>query len=764
MCIRMDIPARHWSRSLRAIRRRACVATVAAGLGIAGQPWTALAGDAEVGVTNEGSVLVAMREAPVTKHTAVATADKDADEDHLEPISQHSEHSPELSESAASQRGNDSTGSNSKGSNSKGSDDDKFADALADASTAPAIDAQPAKFNGIQPGKSTEKDVRSAWHEPKHTSSTDDSTLLTYDIEPFRSVEVQISKQAVAAIKIELQSSLPPKRLAKQLSLDKLDAVAITDDEGVLLGQAYPERGVLFMFAPPSDVVAATTNAPPESVTHVVIQPLDADAFALRAESRLQGPYEQNINDLKTALMLNPNFAHAHWLLAEIYLATGQADLAKSEAEDACEIDPDNAAYQLRKAQAQIMIGQYDDATLAIRAVLDSAATPPIVKAQALHEMGQLAALGDAEIAAKSVAFENRSIALADSLATSKNVKERRAAKEVLVKGHLAVARQIAKQDYSNKLPSVSQWIGRASGLAEDMIAHDGGSIELRLLVAKESLESLASFKSNKDPAPWISEAEEAATALTEQCSDDLWRRRVQWELGQAYFQAVRIEHLRMQPASALRYGQLAIENLADGAAKRQAVFDSEQLVGELYFHIGVVHAVEKQDHKTAAQWYDKAMPLLTAPRPASTLLAPQHDGEELVSMGVTYWQIGEKDHAIDLTLNGVELVEKAVEGGVLPKTALAVPYGNLATMYEQLGEKDDAAKYSELAKSAGVAPKTAVATNNHSANLDRMRPTMAVSQRQMNGPNNPQRSLSGQNSRQPLHRTAQRPSASELK
>ena len=84
------------------------------------------------------------------------------------------------------------------------------------------------------------------------------------------------------------------------------------------------------------------------------------------------------------------------------------------------------------------------------------------------------------------------------------------------------------------------------------------------------------------------------------------------------YFQAVRIEHLRLQPAAALRYGQLAIENLADGAAKRQAVYDSEQLVGKLYFHIGVVHAVQKQDHKTAAQWYDKAMPLLAAPRPAS--------------------------------------------------------------------------------------------------------------------------------------------------
>jgi tetratricopeptide (TPR) repeat protein len=747
MCIRMDELGRLWHRSLSVMGESAAIALVAAGLTVVATPWTVRADEAEVGVTEEGSVLVARRAAAESKRPGLLPAGKIAEEDQLEPISQYPEHTPELAEQAAAQS----------------ESDEKFSTALAGANDTPKIDAQPAKFNGIQPGKSTEKDVRAAWQEPKRTSHTDDGSVLTYEIEPFRSVEVQLGDKAVTAINIELQSSLPPKRLAKQLSLDKLDAVAVTDAEGVLLGQAYPERGVLFMFAPPSDVVAATTNASSTSVTHVVIQPLDADAFALRAESRLHGPYEQNINDLNTALALNPNLAHAQWLLSEIYLATGQADLAKAAADEACEIDPENAAYQLRRAETQVLLGQFDDATLGIRAVLDNEATPAIVKAQALHEMGKLAALGDSEISSKAVAFENRAITLADMLATNKNVKERRAAKEVLIHAHLAIARQISKQDYDNKLQSVSQWIGRASGLAEDMIAHDGGSVELRLVVAKESLEALASFKAGKDPAPWISEAEETAATLTEQCTDDNWRRRVQWELGQTYYQAVRIEHLRLQPASALRYGQLAIENLADGAAKRQAVYDSEQLVGELYFHIGVVHAVQKQDHKTAAQWYDKAMPLLTAPRPASTLLAPQHDGEELVSMGVTYWQIGEKDHAIDLTLNGVELVEKAVDSGILNKKALAVPYGNLATMYEQLGEKEDAAKYADLAKSTGGAPKAVIATNNRSAGVQRMRPTMTIGQRQMNGSQTAQRTMSGQN-RQPMQRTAQRPTNTQVK
>ena len=70
-----------------------------------------------------------------------------------------------------------------------------------------------------------------------------------------------------------------------------------------------------------------------------------------------------------------------------------------------------------------------------------------------------------------------------------------------------------------------------------------------------------------------------------------------------------------------------------------------------------------------------------------------------LVSMGVSYWQIGEKNRALSLTQNGVSLVEAAVEAGILARSTLGVPYGNLATMYQKLGETANAAKYSELAK-----------------------------------------------------------------
>jgi tetratricopeptide (TPR) repeat protein len=310
----------------------------------------------------------------------------------------------------------------------------------------------------------------------------------------------------------------------------------------------------------------------------------------------------------------------------------------------------------------------------------------------------------------------------------------------------------------------VSQWVGRASGLAEDFIANDGGSLELRLLVARQALAALASFKPSKDPAPFVAEAKQAAEALAQQSDDDLWQRRIQWELGQAYFYAVQIEHLRLQSAAALRYGQLAIENLAEGAETRQAVYDSEQLVGELYFQIGAVHAVHKQDHKTATGWYDKAVPLLTAPRPFSELLVPQREGEQLVSMGVSYWQTGEKDQALDLTLNGMELIQQAVDAGILPDSSLAVPYGNLATMYEQLGEAGDAAKFTELARSVAADRPSATGSTSQAPNAQNIyrepgrRPrTSANPGRQMSQASPSRRTTQNQPSGDPVRRSSQR-------
>jgi tetratricopeptide (TPR) repeat protein len=329
--------------------------------------------------------------------------------------------------------------------------------------------------------------------------------------------------------------------------------------------------------------------------------------------------------------------------------------------------------------------------------------------------MARLASLGDVQIASKSIPFHTRAIEMADHEATSQEAKTRRAAKQLLVEAHLAVAEEIARQAFNQKVESLSLWLDRASGLAEEYIANDGGSVELRLTIAQRALAALASFKPTLDPAPWVAEAEEASELMLAKSDELLWRQHVQWELGIAYLNALRVEHSRRQTANALRYGQLAVENLAEGALARQAVHASEHLVAQLYFHMGAVYAVHQEDHLKAVQWYDKAVPILTGPRPVSELYAPRREGEMLVSIGVSCWQLGQQARALELTRAGVNLVELAVEDGILGRSSLSVPYGNLATMYEQMGETTNAAKYSQLAKSV-TAPAAGQATRPASA------------------------------------------------
>jgi tetratricopeptide (TPR) repeat protein len=508
----------------------------------------------------------------------------------------------------------------------------------------------------------------------------------------------------VTSIKITLAVPLEAKQLARQLGLDQLDPITVTDDADNAVCQAYPERGVLFMLGEPDKVTPVEDESKPANethhVSHVVVQSIDSRAFAYRAESRLHGPFAQNISDLKTAIALDPDFGRAYWLLAQIYLETGQADLADAAASEACDIEPKNVSYQLVHAQARQLLGEYDDAVLAVRAVLDREGLSQIDHAQALHQMATLASLGDKEIASKAIPFETQAIEIADKLATSKDGRERRAAKQLLVEAHMAIAEEVARQPFNAKNESLSQWIGRASGIAEEYIAKDGGSVELRLFIAEHALSAIAGLKPTLDPAPWIAEAEEAAKTLQAQSNDELWQQHIKWELGSAYLSGLRVEHTRRQTENALKYGQLAIDNLSTGATSRQAVHGSEQMVGQLYFQMGAVYAVHKLDHAKAVQWYDKAAPLLTSQHPASELYAPRREGEMLISMGVSYWQTGNQTRALDLTQSGVTLIEAAVSNGVLAKSALIVPYNNLSAMYQKMGENKNAAKYAELAKS----------------------------------------------------------------
>jgi tetratricopeptide (TPR) repeat protein len=708
------------------------------------------------------SVLVKNRQATESDPVRAESVADSEDPEPLEPISQDSDHEPELAASvlpldaehgviaeadyptdkeaeefgAALTRAASSANSHRK---------DRVAQHSKTAVAPPAnlmINTKVAKFNGVQPGTSSPTEVRKLWGEPSEVHDLENSEILIYETAPFHRIDVVVTDDTVKMIKVELNELLTAEQLVKQLRLDKFEPASILNDAGEILGQIFPERGVLFMFEETQN-----TEGSKRLVSHIVIEALDSAAFALRAENHLHGPYEKNIRDLQFALALDSEMAQAHWLLADIYLATGQADLAELSAAEAFNLDPSNDAYRLRWARALEQLARYDDAVRETRAVLDGNDTPTIIQAQALQQMGRLAILGGSAIRSRAIPFQTKAIEMADSVVTSKHVADRRAAKKVLVDAHLAIGREIAGQDYQNKFKTVSKWISRASGLAEDAIKKGDAGLELRLQVAEVALTTLAELNPSVDPAPWIEEAQTAADSLVEEIDDLLWQQHIQWRLGVAYFQAVRIEHTRRKSTDALRYSQKAVDNLIEGAKNRQAVPNFEHLVGRLYFHIGAVYAVHQKDHEKAIRWYDKAIPMLTTKAPVTQLALPHRHGEALVSMGVSYWKVGERSKGLELTQMGADLVEAEVANGLLNKEALAVPYGNLATMYKGMGNESQSAHYADLTQNAkprqSAAPVSVMQNpnpNTTSRTADSMRRQIADRQGRSSGSGRTQR------------------------
>ena len=72
--------------------------------------------------------------------------------------------------------------------------------------------------------------------------------------------------------------------------------------------------------------------------------------------------------------------------------------------------------------------------------------------------------------------------------------------------------------------------------------------------------------------------------------------------------------------------------------------------------------------------------------------------GESFVSMGVSYWEIGQHEKAVSLTQKGITWMEEAVKQGLLARSSLVVPYNNLSAMHRKLGSNEKANHFQELA------------------------------------------------------------------
>ena len=553
-------------------------------------------------------------------------------------------------------------------------------------------------FHGVTPGASTRAEVEKNWGKPKQTKGTDGGAVQWYAVDPFRRVEIVYSGEKVASLIIRFDHGFPAGQVAEQLSqleLTKVQPVLVLSELGEVLGQAYPERGVMFAFEPAADPSRALNK-----VTHIVLEPITAEPFVLRAETNIDSRPEFSLHDVDQAIKLQPKTARSHWLRSRALTALGQHEQAAVAAAEAVRLDPQDARYQVTKAETLLATGDIAAAIAEAEKAVTLSAQRPHVKARAICLLGDLAAAGRKPDFKQALKYHGQALQAASALLADRHPAIRIAAKEVLLDAHLGALQDVSWGTWKEKERAAENWVAKASDIAQDLIKTEEGSEEYAFRVAAKALAADVGLQGKLDPANW---AKEVVRTGEEQISSSLEAGRkaeLQYLVSKALYDAVQVYQMRGNPDEALRQGQLAIGYLEkSGRAEKAAA--AAYLLGRTYFRMGAIYANNKSDHRSAISWFEKAVPQLGKSPPPEAMPELARLGDTFVSMGVSYWQTGYRKKAIALTEHGADLIEEAIRRGYADRNLLATPYGNLAVMNREMGDGAAATRMQELAEKA---------------------------------------------------------------
>ncbi|HEY2761257.1 MAG TPA: hypothetical protein VGI75_10950, partial [Pirellulales bacterium] len=560
-----------------------------------------------------------------------------------------------------------------------------FATSFDDPPPRPTASVQSARFGGVQPDVTTVEELTDKWGEGKELSHDGDSTVMRFSRPSFPQVDVTVSGSKARSIVINLDQAIPTDTLARELQLSDVRPVDVPDDSGELLGQAYPERGVLFSITPDG-----------KRVSQVLLDKIDLSTFLLRAETYLQSELHASLADIDFVLSQQPKNARALWLRAQVMSTLARYDEALHDVDAAAENEK-APLYRLTRADILGHKGRYDDAIQETKNVLGMNNLPRDIKAKALCQLGDLLAASPAHDYKMAMESHTAAIKIADPLSIDKHLAVRRNAKLLLVDAHLAVANDIACGYWQQKEKIVPKWLERARAYAEDCIAHEDAEPALRLHLAQGALAACAGAEGKVDSVPWARMALQAGKPLIAVAQDPWTKLAIQWQLGVALADGLVADELRGAVQHSLPNTSLTISYLEAGAKGRAETPQDVFRIGWLYYHMGALHAVQHNDHKTAVVWYEKAFPLLDRPIPPTLRNQQGHYGEWLVSMGISYWEEGNKNFALQVTDAGAQHVQEAIHRKLMDENAMAIPYGNLAFMHEALGHTDAAQNFARL-------------------------------------------------------------------
>jgi len=554
----------------------------------------------------------------------------------------------------------------------------------------PTLSVDPASFRGALPGTTPRSQLEAEWGAGEPFARPDGSAGSAWSIDPFERVEVSFQKDVVSAISIKLAEPVPIAELARQLEIADLRTVAVRDEQDVEIGVVYPERGVILSVAP------GTREA-----TAILIEPLDPDSFVLRAEGEIDRCSAYAVADLQYAIQIDPHHVRAHRLLLAMTSEQGKWRQALRLAETATRLDPEDVWTRLKHASVLLALDRPEEARAVLDRVGTLAASSPLVMAQASRLAGRIELAKKSPDYQKAVDSFGESIRRAAPLLTKPSPAIQAAAREVLLDSHVGTALGIAKGTWQQKSRVIPKWISRADAIVKDFKGTEAERQVLELQLCRGALAVAAGTTEAIEPLPWIKRLLELRDRMGNSVPDPWRRRQIDWDVGQGLADGLAAAQKRGDATDMLDNATLTAAYLERGAEQRELTAHERKSLGELMFRIGIMHSLQRGDHATAVTWFDRAVPLWDDNDRFDREGELGRLGESYVSMAISYWQVSRRDDAVTLSRRGVDLMVAAVDKSQLEERALAVAYGNLATMYAEQGDAQQSRNYAEMASRA---------------------------------------------------------------
>ena len=551
-----------------------------------------------------------------------------------------------------------------------------------------ANNVRAATFKGITPGNTSSTELLEALGKPK-SKEGEQQQQWVYHVSNFRKVVFNILNERVESTTVHLVDSIEESQVATQLGLAELTAVDLVDSQGRVEAIAYPERGVILRRDP---------QATDALVRQIVLQPISADLFLVRAESPGRIDFSKMLADIEYAQKLDPKNAHAYWLHAELLTRIGRPTLGAAAAERAVLLNPKNLRYQLTYADLVGRLGSDLEALTLTKKVRDVSPPNVIERAIAENQLGHWTAFGRRANYKQAVENHRNAIAIAEELLADASSTERCEIWQLLVDAKCAAAMALGATKLADRTSQLKTSLDDAQRIVDSIPNQPNIAAELQRKIDYTQLYTAIHSQNDIALKPIAERIVDTVAQLSAEDADEVYIRHGSYHAGLTLYAVAVLAKDRAAKKEVQSYIEAACKLLAEGSLYRDKTSIYQYQRGRTLYFAGAVQALLFNDHAEAVNWYDRALQFMKTALPSSheTELALQ--GERLVRMGVSYWNHQRHETAIKVTRAGMKMIEDAVKREWIEREALGIPYGNLASMYGQVGDAERAKKYDQLA------------------------------------------------------------------